>query len=99
MSSQSPEPTVGESSNAKSPRERRRRRTAPYRVGLILGACLTLLGIADAIAFETVVSPVALLTGWLVIAWSTHRMGRSGPMLGWATSHSAEPRPPRLDQD
>lgn len=73
-------------------------RASSYRTGIFVGSCLTLLGIAAALASEAVVSPLALLAGWLIIAWSTHRMGRSGPSVGWPTSHSATPQPRRLNQ-
>jgi hypothetical protein len=67
-------------------------RPVPYRLGLVFGASLALAGIAGTLAFDAGLSPLLLLVGWLVMAWSTHRMGRSGPLLGSPTSHSAAPR-------
>lgn len=53
---------------------------------------MALLGIALALAIETVASPLVTVLGWLVIAWSTHRMGRSGPLLDWPSSSQRDGR-------
>jgi hypothetical protein len=52
---------------------------ARYRDGLLLGSVLTFTGIMAALALSHAAAPLLIVAGWLVIAWSTHRMGRSGP--------------------
>lgn len=58
-------------------------RNTAHRTGLLLGAGLALSGIALALSEEAVASPALLVVGWLLIAWSTHRVGRSGPLFDW----------------
>lgn len=71
---------------------------ATYRTGILLGAGLSLIGILAALVSDTALSPLILLSGWATVAWSTHRMGRSGPLKSWPMSRSEAPQRPRSDR-
>jgi hypothetical protein len=99
MSDRAPRPVPNENSQLPPAPPKPRPDAAPYRIGLFVGACLSVLGLALAIAAESAIAPLILLTGWLVLAWSTHRMGRSGPLLDFSTSHFATRQSQHSDRD
>jgi len=72
---------------------------ARHQVGLLVGTSLSLVGLVLAIGFESMLAPLVLLSGWITVTWSTHRLGRSGPMSEPITSHYAARQSRHFDRD